>query len=121
MRPQQVHVVGLTVVIVVTCSGGRSTRLWGLCPGCAPRCRPVAGFDGRVPGGSEDGGLCEFVELWPSCASKAATRARSLAFSSLRAAILASRSPTISIRRVTCASNRATRSSVVGSRPLTSH
>jgi hypothetical protein len=36
--------------------------------------RPVACFSGLVPGGSDDGGLCEFVEFCPSCASNSATR-----------------------------------------------
>ena len=60
-----------------TVSGGRSGRVRLGCPGCPPFRFPlgVLGGAGLACGGSEDGGLDEFEESWPSRASRSASRA----------------------------------------------
>lgn len=84
-----------------TCSAGRNVRLWPLCPGCAPRLRPLGASFGRAArslGESLEGGLLEFDEFSPS-------RRRSSAFSASNDAIRAACAAYASIVAC-CASTR---------------
>ena len=69
-----------------TASIGTNLRVVPSCPGCPPRFLPVGSLRGLAgaPGGSEDGGLWEFLESWFK-------RSSSLAMRTSRSAILRSR------------------------------
>ena len=88
---------GLHGTILSACSDGSSSRVVPSWPGCAPRRRlrlppprrPFGLSFGGAQGGSFDGGLEEFEEFVPSFSSSSSTRARSSAFSALRASTAA--------------------------------
>ena len=81
------QVSGVSSMIRLTFSAGRSDRVAPLWPGWPPRLRPEGLLFGRAAtfGGSDEGGFEELREFIPSLASSSATRASSSATCALSA------------------------------------